>query len=323
MRLIRITVAILFAVMAIGPVWSAELVMAETKTDLIPNPVPYAVLLPDGYKESAQPLPLLIMLHGGGGSRDMLASFKPMFEELWQSGRLSKMIVTAPSTTSRGFYMDRKDGKERWESFIIGPYRELMEKTYHASTNPKEHFLTGISMGGMGTLRMGFKHPDMFGGIAALEAGIEPILHWKDMRPKDRFYRDDSLFEAAYGKPVDPEYWEANNPASIAQKDPQRLIRSGLQIYIDAAGHDMFFLYEGNEFLHRLLYDNGVEHEYHLVEGADHVGRTVRTRMLEAVLFLNRVLNPPPPDAAVTTARKQLMPQKAKAGIHDPLDPKQ
>ena len=99
------------------------------------------------------------MLHGGGGSRDMLASFKPMFEELWQSGRLSKMIVTAPSTTSRGFYMDRKDGKEKWESFIIGPYRELMEKTYHASANPKEHFLTGISMGGMGTLRIGFKKP--------------------------------------------------------------------------------------------------------------------------------------------------------------------
>ncbi len=322
MRLTRIVAAILFATLAIGPVSAAELVLAEVKTDLVPNPVPYAVLLPDGYKESAQPLPLLIMLHGGGGSRDMLASFKPMFEELWQSGRLSKMIVTAPSTASRGFYMDRKDGKEKWESFIVGPYRELMEKTYHASTNPKEHFLTGISMGGMGTLRIGFKHPDMFGGIAALEAGIEPILHWKDMQPRHRFYRDDSLFEAAFGKPVDPEYWEANNPASIAQKDPQRLIRSGLQIYIDAAGHDMFFLYEGNEFLHRLLYDNGVEHEYHLVAGADHVGRTVRERMLEAVLFLNRVLNPAPPDPAVTAARKRLMPEKAKAGIHDPLDPR-
>jgi S-formylglutathione hydrolase len=314
--------AILFTALAIAPVSAADLVLAEMKTDLVPSPVPYAVLLPDGYKDAAQPLPLLIMLHGGGGSRDMLASFKPMFEELWQSGRLSKMIVTAPSTALRGFYMDRKDGKEKWESFIIGPYRELMEKTYHASANPKEHFLTGISMGGMGTLRIGFKHPDMFGGIAALEAGIEPILHWKDMQARHRFYREDGLFEAAFGNPVDAEYWEANNPASIAQKDPQRLIRSGLKIYIDAAGHDMFFLHEGNEFLHRLLYDNGVEHEYHLVADADHVGRTVRTRMLEAVLFLNRALNPPLPDPAVTAARKRLMPEKAKVGIHDPLDPK-
>jgi S-formylglutathione hydrolase len=323
MHLTRIAASILLTALAVGPASAAELVLAEMKSDLVPNPVPYAVLLPDGYKDSAQPLPLLIMLHGGGGNRDMLASFKPMFEELWQSGRLSKMIVTAPSTTSRGFYMDRKDGTEKWESFIIGPYRELMEKTYHASTNPKEHFLTGISMGGMGTLRIGFKHPEMFGGIAALEAGIEPILHWKDMQPRHRFYREEGLFEAAFGKPVDAEYWEANNPASIAQKDPRRLIRSGLQIYFDAAGHDMFFLYEGNEFLHRLLYDNGVEHEYHLVEGADHVGRTMRPRMMEAVLFLNRALNPAPPDPAVINARKQLVPLKAKVGIKDPLDPKQ
>lgn len=87
-------------------------------------------------------------------------------------------------------------------------------------------------MGGMGTLRIGIKHPEMFGGIAALEAGIEPILHWKDMRPRDRFYRDDSVIEAAF----DPQYWEANNPASIAKADPKRLLRSGLAIYIDAAG---------------------------------------------------------------------------------------
>jgi S-formylglutathione hydrolase len=162
----------------------------------------------------------------------------------------------------------------------------------------------------------------MFGGIAALEAGIEPILHWTDMQPRHRFYREEGLFEAAFGKPVDADYWEANNPASIALKNPGRLIRSGLQIYFDAAGRDMFFLFEGNEFLHRLLYDNGVEHEYHLVGGADHVGRTMRPRMMEAVLFLNRVLNPAPPDPAVINARKQLVPLKARAGIKDPLDPK-
>lgn len=44
---------------------------------------------------------------------------------------------------------------------------------------------------------------------------------------------------------------------------------------------------------------------------------------MEAVLFLNRILNPPALDPAVITARKQFMPQKEKAGIHDALDPKQ
>jgi hypothetical protein len=44
--------------------------------------------------------------------------------------------------------------------------------------------------------------------------------------------------------------------------------------------------------------------------------------MMEAVLFLNRALNPAPPDPAAINARRLLMPQKAKAGIRDPLDPK-
>ena len=302
---------------------AADLVLAEITSSLVPKPVPYAVILPDGYKDIKGTLPLLIVLHGGGGSRDELVRMKPIFEELWQSKRLSPMVVTMPSTTARRFYMNTKDGTEKWEDFIIGPYRELMQKTYHASANPKENFLSGISMGGEGTLRIGFKHPEMFGGIASLEAGIEPILHWKDMRPRDRWWRGDDLFEAAFGKPVDPAYWEANNPASIAQADPQRLIRSGMQIYVDAAGHDLFFLYEGNEFLHRILYDNRVEHEYHLVHGADHVGRTLRPRFSEAMEFLERTLHPPGPDPVVTAARKQFAPLKARVGIVDPLDPKQ
>jgi S-formylglutathione hydrolase len=315
--------AALWLLLAASAVFASELVLAETKSDLVPRPVPYAVLLPDGYQASAKPLPLLLVLHGGGLSRDEMIRTRSTYDELWQAGRLPKMIVAAPSTAPRGFYMDFKDGAEKWESFLMGPFRELMEKTYHASTNPKEHFLTGFSMGGLGTLRMGFKHPEMFGGVAALEAAIEPILHWRDMRPRNRFWKEDSLFESVFGKPVDPVYWEANHPASIARANPARLRSSGLAIYMDVGDHDLFFFYEGNEFLHRILFDNAIEHEYHLVHGADHVGETLRPRLSEALLFVARVLNPRPPDPQVISARKMFVQMKAKAGTPDPLDPKE
>jgi acetyl esterase/lipase len=57
-----------FFSLAVLPLSATDLVEADFKTSLIPNPVPYAVLLPDGYKDGA-PLPLLIYLHGGGGDR--------------------------------------------------------------------------------------------------------------------------------------------------------------------------------------------------------------------------------------------------------------
>jgi S-formylglutathione hydrolase len=306
---------LLLAVFACVPVLASELLEGDFKSPLVPKPVPYAVLLPDGYKDG-EPLPLLLYLHGGGGDRTALTRSRPIFEEEWKSGRVPRMIVATPSVTARCFYMDYKDGSEKWETLIVGSFREFLQKTYHASADPKKNLLLGPSMGGMGGLRMAFKYPEKFGAVAAQEPGIEPILHWRDMQPRHRFWREDNLFEAAFGAPVDPAYWEANHPPAIANANSKRLIDSGLQIYIDAGDHDMFLLNEGTEFLHRILSDHGVEHEYHLVHGADHVGRTLRPRTMEALEFLARVLNPPGPDPAVEQARKTIIdPAKKKYGI--------
>jgi S-formylglutathione hydrolase len=297
------------------PVLASSIVEADFKTNLIPHPVPYAVLLPDGYKDGP-PLPLLLYLHGGGGDRSALTRMRGVFDELWAAGRLPKMVVATPSVSQRCFYMDYKDGTEKWETMIVGPFRDYLQQTYNASADPKKNLLMGPSMGGMGSLRMSFKYPEKFGAVAAQEPGIEPILHFKDMLPRHRFWREDDLFETAFGKPVDPAYWEANNPASIAKANTKRIVDASLQIYLDVGDQDMFLLFEGTEFLHRLLWDAGVTHEYHLVHGADHVGRTLRPRSLEALEFLNRVLNPPGPDPAADQARKTIIdPAKKKYGI--------
>lgn len=301
--------------LAAGSLLASDLVDGDFKSSLVPNPVPYTVLMPEGAKDGPA-LPLLVYLHGGGGSRSALKSMRGVFDELWKSGRLPKMVVVTPSVGGLCYYMDYRDGSEKWESLLMGPFREYIQKTYNASADPKKNMLMGPSMGGVGSLRMGFRYPEKFLAIVAQEPGIDPILHWKDLQPKNRFWREDSTLEAAFGKPVDPEFWEANNPAAIAKANSKRLIDSGLQIYLDVGDHDMFLLYEGVEFLHRILTDNGVEHEYHLVHGADHLGRTIRPRTVEALEFLARCLNPPGADPEVENARKTIVePGKKKYGI--------
>lgn len=303
--------AVVFALPGLG----AELKLAEFLSPMAPRPVPYAVLLPEGHQEG-QPLPLLLYLHGGGGDRRALAQIQPILEELWSSGKLPKMIVATPSVTPRCFYMDFQDGSEKWETLITGPFRAMLQKLYNASPEAKKNFIGGVSMGGMGSLRMAFKFPRQFGAVIAWEPGIEPILKWSDMKPRHRFWREDSLFEAAFGKPVDATFWEQNNPASIAHANPGRLIDAGLQIYLDCGNEDMFLLHEGAEFLHRILWDGGVRHEYHSVHKADHVGRSLGPRLREGLEFLNQVLNPPPPDAQAEQTRKRIIePAKKKWGI--------
>ncbi|MEE8400485.1 MAG: alpha/beta hydrolase-fold protein [Desulfobacterales bacterium] len=277
---------------------TTTLIEAEFDTDLIPGPLEYAIFLPDGYDETSDAYPLLYILHGGGGSRDFLSQMKPSVEELTEEGKLPKLVVVTPSAL-RSFYMDYSDGSQQWETLITGSFLTHLRATYNVRSDRQGTLLFGISMGGMGALRMGFKHPDIFGGLAALEPGIEPELAFGDIKPEDRFYRPPELYQTIYGNPVDEAYWKQNNPANIALKHARTIAASGLEIYLECGDQDGFGLDRGAEFLHRILRDNGIGHEYHLVRGADHVGATLASRSQEGLAFLNRVLNPPPADPQV------------------------
>ena len=305
-------VSLLGVVVLAGNVSASQLIDARLESKLVPSPVEFAVLLPDGYETMKEPLPLLLFLHGGNGDRTFLARMRPIIEEMWKAGTLPPMVVVTPSVT-RSFYMDFKDGSQKWETFIVTEFLAHLRSKYNVSKERKGTVLFGISMGGMGALRMGFKYPEKFAGLAALEPGIDPALKWKDVQSRNRFWRGQDLMERIFGKPLDEAYWEANNPASIAVARADKLRASGLDIYLDAGDEDSYLLHEATEFLHRVLWDNKIPHEYHLVRGADHVGRTMRPRTQEGLEFLARVLNPPPPDPQAEALRKQLEPLRRRA----------
>jgi S-formylglutathione hydrolase len=123
------------------------------------------------------------------------------------------MVVATPSVSARCFYMDYKDGSEKWESMIMGPFRDYIQANYHASSDPRKNMMMmGPAMVREGALRMGFKYPDKFLAIVAQEPGIEPILHWKDMTPRMRFWRDDDLFQRAFGTPSTPRTGNRTTP---------------------------------------------------------------------------------------------------------------
>lgn len=290
---------------------TVEIVRGEVSSDIVPSPVAYALLAPPGFRQMKD-LPLVLNLHGGGGNRERLVEQAPMWGKLWHEGTIVPAIVVMPSVTERGFYMNFRDGSERWEDFITGPLIAYLQKTYPASANPKKIFLMGASMGGMGSLRMAFRHPERFGAVAALEPGIEPILSWDEMKPKHRFWRGDALMHQAYGDPIDKAFWADNNPASIVTRDAERIRASGLQVYIDAGDEDQFWLYEGAEFLHRVLWDYKVKHEYHLVRGGDHVGPSLGPRHIEAITFLFRSLQPWQETPRMKMVDRMLDPLKAR-----------
>jgi len=269
---------------------SADFEELTISSDLVPGEVKVGVLLPPGYRERKEPLALLLFLHGGGGDSSQLkGQYRASFDAAWKGGALPPLVVATPSAR-RSFYMDYKDGTEKWETFLLTELLPRLRTRYGLRTDAAGTFVAGLSMGGMGSLRLAFKHPDLFAAVASLEPAIEPVFAFDDIRPEDRAYRNDGVYEKIYGDPVDRGYWQANHPPFIARENLAVLIKSGLQIYIEVGDEDRFGLYRGAEVLHRLLFDAGVKHEYRLVRGADHVGDSVPSRVADAVGFIGRVL---------------------------------
>lgn len=289
--------------------------VVSLETTLVPSPAHYAVLLPPGYEGAADPLPLILLLHGGGGDHRFLTDrMKPQIEQAWALGILEPAVVVTPSA-GRSFYMDFRDGSQRWETFILKELLPHLHDTYLVSNDPRKTLIAGISMGGMGGLRLALKYPNRFGAVAALEPGIEPVMAYDDIELRDRFWRAEALFEQIYGSPVDREYWKQNNPANIVVSGAEGIRKNGLRIYLEVGDEDSFNLQRGTEFLHRVMVDHDVRHGYRWIDGADHTGNTIPARFMYAFAHLNQALAPPPADTTLGELHRRIRLMKQRAGL--------
>lgn len=263
----------------------------ELQSSNVPGGVHVSIYTPPGYSGTlAKPYPLILLLHGGNGSEQDLHRFTPTIDQAIAEGRMPQAVVAMPGAR-RSLYMDYRDGSQRWETFIIAELLPHLRQSLRVSPERRGTFIAGWSMGGLGSLRVAFKHPDMFAAVAALEPAIEPAMFWSEVGPHVRFWRSEEVLREMFGSPIDTAYWEANNPATIARRDPERLL--GLGIYLEVGDQDMLYLHEGTEFLHRVLFDARLAHEYRLVHGADHVGPSLQPRLADALGFIGRQIQPP------------------------------
>ena len=301
---------------------SGSVRIEQLQSPNVPGEVRVSIYTPPRYGEKpGQRYPLMLLLHGGNGSEQDLLRFTSTIDKAVTEGRVPPLVIAMPSAR-RSLYMDYKDGSQRWETFIISELLAHLRKSLDVSTERRTTFVGGWSMGGLGSLRLAFKHPEIFGAVAALEPAIEPALLWSEIGPRVRFWRSEEVVREMFGSPIDTGYWEANNPATIAKRDPTRLLDLG--IYLDVGDQDMLYLHEGTEFLHRILFDAGIGHEYRLVHGADHVGPSLVPRLADAFEFIGRQIAPPVwIDESVLKARAIMDGQKRAIGMPvEAVDPR-
>ena len=123
----------------------STLTLHEMSSKHLPEPVPYAVLAPDG----EGPLPLCLLLLGGGATRESLFDLQPVFDRWWADSGVPRMIVATPSA-GLDYYIEDPAGSLRWDSFLLSDFIPHLRSTWNAGAC----VVAGISGGGYGALKL-------------------------------------------------------------------------------------------------------------------------------------------------------------------------
>lgn len=250
--------------------------------------VHYCALLPDGFPSSSKSsssvskkYAALYFLHGLGQDDESL--FKQgiwnLVDDLREQKKISDFVIISPFA-GRSFYVNSKDGKVRYEDFLLQEFIPAMEKKYHLEHSRKGRVITGISMGGYGALRLAFKHPEMFAAVSAHSAALIEEL------PKGAAESSVSaMIGTAFGRPLDNEYWKRESPFAYAKTADLK----GLRIYFDCGDNDYFGFDSGAMALDRLLTARKIPHEFHIYPGG-HDLQYFSTHLPESLEFDSKAL---------------------------------
>lgn len=254
------------------------------------GPVPCAALVP---KRANAPLPACLFLYGGGGSHESLAELQPLFDSLWSSGMLAPLLVATPNAGAFSFYLDDPERGQSWESFVADRFCRELHGRFGCGEGASPLGIVGASMGGYGALKIALSRPQQFAAVAAISPMLEPGVTANEVPLRNRYHYPPEVPQALLGAKRDAALFERDHPATRARLHAAALRDSGLAIYVDAAGLDALHAHDGAEYLHRVLWDLDVAHEYHLRRDADHIGPDIVDRLRDAFGWVAAKLCPP------------------------------
>lgn len=249
------------------------------ESEAIGGKAEYGVYLPKGYEDEGnadRSYPLVIWLHGLNEDHQRFhrRGGAAVLDKLIGEGDFPEVIfVTANG--GRRFYINGGE-KNDYEDLITVDLSEHVEKTYRVAKGRHQRALMGVSMGGYGALKIAFKHPQMFGVVAAHSAAVmprDPALLEEKFPWLKRWGGGQRLARSLFGDPLDQERWDAENLLVLGENlDPAEL--AGLKIYLDCGDEDRYGFAEPNDELHGILGEKKIRHTWRLVEGGNHGWRS-------------------------------------------------
>lgn len=214
----------------------------------------YLIYFPPSYSgPSAKRYPVLYWLHGGGGSQREGVWMVARIDEQIVQGKLPPFLVVLVQGLPDVRYINSKDGTRPVEDVIIKDLVPHIDASYRTISDRTGRAIEGMSMGGFGALRLGFKYVDVFGTVSALAPSIT------EMKNEPEFVTE------PFGN--DLAYYEEVGPWKIV-KDHAAQIRGRTTVRLLVGDKDSLLPYVKKYSC--LLSSLNIEHQYSVVKAANH-----------------------------------------------------
>ena len=167
-------------------------------------------------------------------------------------------VITASANTGKIGYFNIPSQDWMYEDFFFEELMPYVESKYRIKSDKRFRAISGLSMGGGGTLTYALHRPDIFSAAAPLSSATGSL----DV--------DESLQRLkAYGITFTREEMksllESNHPLNLINDISLNNLNS-VRWYIDCGDDD--YLYEDNSLLHIAFKKKGINHEYRVRDGA-------------------------------------------------------
>ena len=222
----------------------------------------YAIYLPPDYETSSRSYPVLYLLHGLGDDQTGWIQFgevKKIADNAIINGNATPMIIVMPdANTGEVGYFNIPSKDWMYEDFFFNELMPYVESKYRIKSEKRFRAISGLSMGGGGTLTYALHRPDLFSAAAPLSSAtgstdVEESLK-RIRRYGFEFTRDEMQ-----------ALLKANHPLELIEDIPLNKLNS-VRWYIDCGDDD--YLFEDNSLLHIAFKKRGINHEYRVRDGA-------------------------------------------------------
>ena len=260
---LRTALAALLWIPAVAHAATGRVECNAVPSNILTRSVAYCVVLPASFDANkTKHFPILYSLHGLGDNEQFFvhSGLWNLVEDMQEKADLKEFLIATPDGDA-SFYINSKDGKDRYEDFLLQEFFPFIEKRYRVAPGRANRAISGVSMGGYGALHLAFRHPELFVAASAHSAAlIEKLPSFLGNAPQSPRAR---VLGAVFGSPPDLSFWEQNSPLTLAR----RANLAGLHIYFDCGDRDDYGFEAGAVALDKILTTRHIAHEFHLYPG--------------------------------------------------------